>query len=308
MPFLTGAAAGRVGQLGRLANGVAEGTMLVWVDSLGEGATGGLLRVGGADAVRRAVVRDGAGAAGRRPGMAATSAVPDQTVRQARPVFLGDEFGDLELDLDRVFALGPAKTTHQAAKMGVDRQPRDVEGIAEDDIGRLTSDAGQRHEVLEFLGHLALVAVGERLAEAEQAGGLVPVEPRRLDQSLKFTPVSGGQVGWRRVLGAQGGGDHIDPFVGALGRQNRRDNQLIRVLEVQFAVGVRVGLLQDPVDLASPAYEGGMRLGGLRRGHSPRLRGAPTACCLRVKVRPAPHWTRKVLTSLTGGPSWTTCS
>lgn len=62
------------------------------------------------------------------------------------------------------------------------------------------------------------------------------------------------------VLPKEGRGHLIDTLVRALGREHRRNQQLQRALEIQFAMHLRVGLGEDPVDRASALH-------GLRIGH-----------------------------------------
>src|SRR4051794_36552892 len=81
------------------------------------------LRVGGADAVRRAPLREPAGPARRLLGVADAAAVEDHAVGEHRPLALGDQLGDLRLDLDRVLLGGPAEAADQPAEVGVDGQP-----------------------------------------------------------------------------------------------------------------------------------------------------------------------------------------
>ena len=77
---------------------------------------------------------------------------------------------------------GPAEAPHQAAEVRVDRDARDVEGVAQHDVGRLAPYAGKRDEVLETPGHLAVEAIAERLPQADDRRRLVAEEAGRADE------------------------------------------------------------------------------------------------------------------------------
>ena len=142
----------------------------------------------------------------------------------------------------------------------VDGEPGYPERVAKDDVGRLAADAGQRVQVLHPVGHLAAEPVDERLAQLDQRIGLVAVEAGRFEQLLQLGPVGGGVVGRRRVPREQLGADLVDPHVGGLRRQHRRDRELQRVAVVELAVRVGVRLGERPGHPAGTALAGQISL------------------------------------------------
>ena len=195
--------------------------------------------------------------------MAAAAPVPNDVVRQHRVITRGDERGDLSLDLFRVGLLRPAEAPREAAEVGVDRQPRHVERVAEHDVGRLAPDPGQGDEVAQAPWNFAVIALAERLPEPDEGVCLRPKEAGRPDEVLEFVTVGGGIGGRVAVAGEQWRCHEVDPPVGALRREDRGDEQLERGREVEFAVGVGVGLGQDPVH--APGTPDKRRTGFTRR-------------------------------------------
>ena len=70
--------------------------------------------------------------------------------------------------------------------------------------------------------------------------GLGVVEAGRLDDLLQLLAVGARVVRGRGVAREQRRGHHVDPLVGGLRGQDRRDEQLERGLEVQLGVHVRI--------------------------------------------------------------------
>ncbi len=83
--------------------------------------------------------------------------------------------------------------------MGVDGDARDVEGVAEDHVGRLAADAGQRHQLAERVRQHAVVLLDDGGAEPDERVGLVPEEPGAVDHLLQL-----GAVGLRVVAAPWG--------------------------------------------------------------------------------------------------------
>ena len=81
---------------------------------------------------------------------------------------------------------------------------------------------------------------------------LLRKKPVRLDGPLQFGERSLGVVGGGAILLEQLRRDQVHALVGALRRQDRRHQQFERVGMVQFAMRVRVSLLQAGDDLLHP--------------------------------------------------------
>ncbi len=149
----------------------------------------GLLRVGGAGAVGRAVGGEGAGAAGGLAGVAHPAAVEDHLVRHDRPVALGHQRADGVLDLDRVLLLRPSPAPDEPAEVRVDGDAGDVERVAEDHVGGLAPDPRQLDELVQRVGQLTAVLLDDGGAEPDQRVGLVPEEAGAVDHLLQLGPI-----------------------------------------------------------------------------------------------------------------------
>src|SRR5690625_4984559 len=104
----------------------------------------------------RAPTRERACTAGGLTRMAASTPVPDDVVAQHRPVAFGEQRADGMLDLDRIRLLRPPEPAHESTEMSVDGDTRDVERVAEHDVGRLATHTRQRHEVGEATRNLTV--------------------------------------------------------------------------------------------------------------------------------------------------------
>src|SRR5206468_3444082 len=140
------------------------------------------------------------------------------------------------------------------------------EPSAEDDVGGLATDAGQRGELFHCLGHLAAVPFDERLGHADDRLGLVPEEAGGLNLFLEHAGIGGRVGGGGAVLREQMRRHHVHPRISALRRENGSDRELEGALVVQRARGIRVIALQAPDDLPSAR----LPFGCLCRGHSRR--------------------------------------
>ena len=126
---------------------------------------------------------------------------------------------------------GEPEPAGQPADVGVDRQPGQAEADAAHDVGRLAARRREGDEVVHRASGTSPPKRSTRACgHADQAPRLVPEEPGRLDERLDLGGVGGGQVRGRRVAGEQRGRDHVHPLVGGLGRQDRRRQQLERVV------------------------------------------------------------------------------
>ena len=240
----------------------------------------GDLGVDRADAVGGAPRGQPAGAAGRLLGVADPPAVEDHAVAEVGPLLLRHQLGDLGLDLDRVLLRGPAEPADQPAEVGVDGQPGDAEGVAEDDVGRLaarrpgrvTRSAIRPGTSPSNRSTSAWLRPRTEFAFARKK----PVGLRISSSSARSAPAQGDGVG---VAGEQRRRHLVDHLVGGLRRQHGGDQQLEGVGEVELAV--RVGV--DDGELAGhppgPAGAGQRRLGRVerRRAGAGRARRATEA-------------------------------
>src|SRR5260370_25456446 len=94
-----------------------------------------------ARARRRAEVVEDALLAPRPPRDAHPPPMQDQPQRQPRPLLRWHHRGHLPLDLDRIPRGHELQPIRQADDMRIDSEPWLVEPVAEDYVGRLSSDA-----------------------------------------------------------------------------------------------------------------------------------------------------------------------
>ena len=152
--------------------------------------------------------------------------------------------------------------------MGVDDDAFvQAEGVAEDDVRGLPADARELHELGHRARHLAAVALDEGAAEALERLRLVAEEAGGLDERLELFASGICRV----VRGGRAGREerrrhHVDAHVGALRREDRRDQELERVAVVEGAMAAGVGGLETREDL-----------GGARRARGGRLTPAPAS-------------------------------
>ena len=160
------------------------------------------------------------------------------------------------------------KPAGEPAEVRVHRDARHAERVSQHHVGRLAADAGQGDQVLLLAWHLPAVPVAERLAEPDQAVGLGPEEPGRLDDLLQLGPVGRGVVRSGPVAAEQHRRHLIHQLVGGLRGQDRGDQELKRGGEVELGADVRVHLGEFAVDPAGAADQRGMRRGFGRHGLS----------------------------------------
>jgi len=201
----------------------------------------------------------------RLSGVADPSAVPNQPVREHRPVLLGEQRTHFRLDLVWVGLGGPAEASGQPAKVRVHGDSRDVEGISKHDVRGLPPHAGQRDQVVEAARHRSVVPLHQCFAQPDHRTSLRAKEPQGSDDLLKLARIGRSERGCVGVVREQRGRSYVDPFVRALRSQNGRDQQFEGVVEVQFAVGVGIGLGEDAVDLAGAPNQRSWRLASWRR-------------------------------------------
>ena len=201
--------------------------------------------------------------------MADPAAVKDHAVAQQRPLSAFDEVPHRMLHLDRIGFCGPPPATYQPAKMGINGDTRDAEGVAQNHIGGFSPDPGQGHQLGQRAGNVTTEPSDKFTPEADQRIGFVSIKPGRPDEFLKFGAVCLRVVASGAVLREQCRGGQVDPLIGALGRQDRRDRQLKRIGEVQFAIDVGEGARQRPVHPAGPSDQAEMSFPIPLRGPCP---------------------------------------
>ena len=214
----------------------------------------------------------------------------DQGVREPCPRVTRHERHQVALDLHRVLLGRQPEQGREPLDVGVDHDTFVLsEPGAEHHIRGFATDAREPHQLVHRVGHLAAVALDQRLGHPDDRLGLVPEESGAVDLLLENLRVGAGVVPRGTILREQGGGDDVDPCIGRLGGENRGDEQLECAGVVQRAGRVGIGLLEARDDLADPrpplglafAARASSRWGFRFGGHQP----AVTRACLSMRVR-----------------------
>ena len=169
----------------------------------------------------------------------------DQQVAEECPLPFWDYIGQIELQLYRIAVLGQLQPAREPDHVRVAGDRRDPEGIAQHDIRGLSAHTRQGHEFLHRAWDLAAEVLDDLAGGSFDVESFVVVKAAGPDVLLDLPEVRVGPVGGGSVLLEQVLGDQIDPDVGALGRQDRRDQQLQRIGEMQGRGGIRIGLFQN---------------------------------------------------------------
>ena len=181
----------------------------------------------------------------RLAGVADLPAVEDHPVAEQRPLLCGSSsIRSCSTFTGSVCVVSPSRRL-KPADVRIDRDAGHAERVAEDDVGRLAADAGQVHQFLERSRHLA--AVLARRAPGSTPECSSPCSGRSRwsgsSSSRSASSASANAFGGREA-GEQGRRDQVHPLVGALGREDRGDEQLQRRPEIEAALRVRVGVGQ----------------------------------------------------------------
>ncbi len=151
------------------------------------------------------------------------------------PAPAGYEGAERLLDLHRVGRLREPEPARDAADVSVhDDAARDAVGAAEDDVGGLPRHARQPGDLLHRLRHLAVELLRDHLARRLDGLRLVAEVAGGADDLLDVLRLGRGQGSWRRIALEELRSDPVDRDVGALGREDRRDEELPGRLEVEL--------------------------------------------------------------------------
>jgi len=175
--------------------------------------------------------------------------VQDQPVREHGPVLAGEQRHQILFDLHRILLPGETEPQGHPPDVGVDDHPfLHAEGVAEDHVRGLAADPGQSEQAFHRLRHPAVECLDQPRAAPEDRPGLVAEEAGRLDASLEFLLAECEVILRRAARAEQLGCDHVDPNIGALGREHRGDVELQRVGVVERAPGIGVGVGEPTSD------------------------------------------------------------
>src|SRR5438094_338296 len=130
------------------------------------------------DTTRRTEVVDDALLAERPPRVADPPAVPDQQVRQARPVRARHQLDQIALDLDGILLPRQPEPLREPPHVRVHDDPLRVPALGRDDVRGLARDPGDPQQVVEALRHLAVELLEQDLHRAAERLRLLAEEAR----------------------------------------------------------------------------------------------------------------------------------
>jgi len=180
------------------------------------------------------------------------SAMRNNDMAESRPVSLRDYVGQIEFQLYRIAVLGEPQSPRQTNDVRVAGDAGDAEGVAQDAIGRFPSHPGKGQQLLHRVGNGAVVVLDDSGARAFDIEGLVAIESRGSDVRFDLFQIGIGPVVGRGVLLEQLLCHHVDPFIRALRRENRGDQQFQRIHKTKGNRGFRIGFLQYGPHLLKP--------------------------------------------------------
>lgn len=184
----------------------------------------------------------------RRPGGTHPPPVQDQPHRERRPLCSGEEALELRRYLFGIIVASETEASRQTPHVRVHDNPRgDAEALAEDDLGCLTPDTGQRNEGIEIGRYLAAVFFRDDFCSGAQRRSLSAEHSGRPDHLFQLVLTGTRQVGWTRPTTEQHGGHLIDTLIGALRREYGGYQQLPRrsMDELGLGAGVLAGQKLD---------------------------------------------------------------
>ena len=214
----------------------------------------------------RAQILEHALLAARSARVADAAAVPDEEVREARPVRARHDALEVALDLHRIVVSRQPEPLREPAHVRVDDDALRVPELGGDDVRGLARDAGKPHEILEPSRHLAVELLEEHAHRPADRLRLLPEEAGRVDVALELLDRHGEVVLGPAVLREERRRDPVDVHVGRLRGEHHRDEQLEVAPEAERD-------LASACSAASRSTIGPIRS---RAVPSPRRRASPT--------------------------------
>ena len=151
----------------------------------------------------------------------------------------------------------------KAGNVGIDHDPGfDPEGIPQHHVGGLASDTIEREQGLHRRRHLSPVLFYQHTAAGLDVAGFVAEKADASDVEGQGLEIGLGVVLGGPVFLKQGLGDDVHLFVGALGRKDGGHQQLQRIGELEFTVGLRIGRSKALHQGTDPLPPGRRRLAG----------------------------------------------
>ena len=140
-------------------------------------------------------------------------------------MILWEDLHQIVFDLLRIALLREPEFAGNALYVCVDNDGWLVINVAQDDIGRLASHAGQSRQLLNGVRHYATITLQKLVRAGDDICRLIAEEACRMDVFAQFVEVRRGEFLQRVVFAKQILRHDIDPRVRTLGAQNDRDQK-----------------------------------------------------------------------------------
>lgn len=177
------------------------------------------------------------------------SPMPDQHIAKGVPIIPGYELHQVELDLLRVIALRQSKSLRYTSHVSVHHNARvDPVRSSQDAVGSLATNAAELHEILHRLWNLPILLFRDRLAASDNALRFASEESCRSDLLFELLLVGVREILRSPVFLEERGSDHVHPDIRALRRENRRNQKLKRVGEIERDLGIGVRFMEKRDD------------------------------------------------------------
>ena len=170
-------------------------------------------------------------------------------MRELRPGLRGSRCADVRFDDVRHVRIGESDQPRQPPHMGVDRESGLAQSVPEHHVRGLATHAGEPEQAFHRAGEFAVELLDDGLRRRDDVRGFRVVEPAGEDGLFEFVLRTRRERRRVRPPPEEVARDHVHAFVRALGRQNRRDEQLKRRHVLQKAFLGAVDGQQFVVDL-----------------------------------------------------------
>jgi hypothetical protein len=178
--------------------------------------------------------------------------VQDQRIGGERPFLGRQNRGQLRFHDHGVVGLRNSDPVGYPQHVTIDRQTRNAERMPQHDVGRLPSNAREFHKRLHLRRNFACVAFDQSGSHPGERFRFGSKEARGLYLRLEL----GGRRARQRariwVAFEERRRHTVHTLVGALRRQNRRDEQLVRIAEVELGERARMLGLELFEDFPDP--------------------------------------------------------
>lgn len=170
-------------------------------------------------------------------------AVKDQPVVGSGEVFLGNVSGKLFFSFERGSCVaGQSDSSRHPVHVGIYSQCRFSKSHRNNHIGSFSSDTGQLLKFLGIRGNIALIIGNQPTGNFDQVFGFAVGIGTAFDHFQNIRGIGIGQTFQIGKALEEDRGYHIDPFVGALSRQNHCHQQFVRVCMLKFCGGIGLGM------------------------------------------------------------------